>query len=296
MQPRDIALLIGVAALWGFNFVPIRWALDAVPPFALAATRFALAAVPMVFFVVRPRAPARWVVAYGLAIGLGQFGLLFLAIRLGMQAGLASLLMQLQVFFTIGLASWSLRDRVTAPQLTGALIASLGIAALVVEKVNGGATASVLTLFLVLGAALCWAVGNVIAKYIARRHDSDAFSLVVWSSLASPLPLAVISYLTEGQTAPIAALANAGWLAWASILFMVIGATLFGFAVWNRMLHKYSAAAVTPFALLVPIAGLSSAAIFLNEQLTVIELVAGLLILTGLAVALTWRAGRTAAR
>src|SRR3990172_11896670 len=101
MAPRDVALLVGVAMLWGFNFVPIRWALDAVPPFALAATRFTFAALPIVFFVRRPEAPVRLVVAYGLLIGVGQFGLLFLAISLGMSAGLAAPLARLPGFFTI---------------------------------------------------------------------------------------------------------------------------------------------------------------------------------------------------
>lgn len=285
LAPRDVAIVVGVAALWGFNFVPIRWALDAVPPFALAAVRFLLAAVPAVFFVSRPSVPARVLVAYGLAIGVGQFGLLFLAIRIGMQAGLASLLMQMQVFFTVALAAFALGDRVTRPQLVGALIAALGVAALAVEKLLSGASAPALSLLLVLGAALSWAMGNVVAKSAARKHGSDAFALVVWSSLAAPIPLAALSYALEGGTAPLHALAHAGIVAWASILFMVVGATLWGFAVWNRMLHRYSAAAVAPFALLIPVAGFASAALFLGESLTFVQLAAGVVIMAGLAVA-----------
>lgn len=287
MRGRDVALLVGVAALWGFNFVPIRWALDAVPPFALAATRFLLAALPMVFFVRRPNVPARLVVAYGLAIGVGQFGLLFLAIRLGFPAGLASLLMQVQVFFTVALAALVLRDRVSAPQLAGACIASVGLGLLVWEKFGAGARASAFGLLLILLAALSWGVGNVVAKHVARRHDADAFALVVWSSLVPPLPLALISLTLESH--PLDALAHAGWIPWASIVFMAAGATLFGFAVWNRMLHRYSAGVVTPFALLIPIAGLASAWIFLREPMTAIEVAAAVVILAGLAVALLWR-------
>ena len=288
LAPRDVAILVGVAALWGFNFVPIRWALDAVPPFALAATRFLLAALPAVFLVRRPSVPARVLVAYGLAIGVGQFGLLFLAIRIGMQAGLASLLMQTQVFFTVALAAAALGDRVTRPQLAGALVAAVGVAVLAVEKLSGGAAAPALSLLLVLGAALSWAMGNVVAKSAARKHGSDAFALVVWASLVPPVPLAVLSYALEGGTAPLVALANAGLVAWASILFMVVGATLWGFAVWNRMLHRYSAAAVSPFALLIPVAGFASAAIFLGEALTLVQLLGGAVVMAGLAVAVLW--------
>jgi O-acetylserine/cysteine efflux transporter len=286
MAPRDIVLLVGVAMLWGFNFVPIRWALDAVSPFALAATRFTLAALPMVFFVRRPEAPVRLVVAYGLLIGVGQFGLLFLAISLGMSAGLASLLAQLQVFFTIALAAMIAGDRATREQVIGALVAGLGIALLVYERVAGGASTSLLTLLMVVVSAAFWGVANVIARHLGRTHRVDGFNLVVWSSLASPLPLALMSYLLEGGTAPFNDLLNAGWLAWASICFIVVGATLWGFATWNRLLRRYTAAAVTPFALLVPIAGLGSAALILGEQLTLIEVAAGLVILFGLAIAL----------
>jgi len=286
VRPRDIVLLVAVAALWGFNFVPIRWALDAVPPFALAATRFTLAAIPMVFFVRRPAAPVRLVVAYGLLIGVGQFGLIFLAISVGMSAGLTSLLAQMQVFFTIGLAAWFLGDRVGLAQGAGAGLGGLGLALLVFDRLEGGATAPLLPLLMVVAAAAFWGVANIIARHVGRTYHVDGFSLVVWSSLASPLPLALMSFFLEGGTAPLGKLLNAGWLAWASIAFIVIGATLWGFATWNQMLRRYTAAAVTPFALLVPFAGLASAALLLGERPTILELVAGLIILAGLAVAL----------
>ncbi|MEA2676604.1 MAG: O-acetylserine/cysteine efflux transporter [Chloroflexota bacterium] len=285
MRPRDIVLLVAIAVMWGFNFVPIRWALDAVPPFALAAVRFFFAAVPLVFFVRRPAAPVRLVVAYGLLIGVGQFGLLFLAISLGMSAGLTSLLAQLQVFFTIGLAAWFLGDRASLAQVVGAGVAGMGIALLIWERFEGGAVAPVLPLLMVVAAAALWGVANVLARHVGRTYQVDGFSLVVWSSLASPLPLALMSFFTEGGTAPIGQLLNAGWLAWASIVFIVIAATLWGFATWNQMLRRYTAAAVTPFALLVPFAGIGSAALLLGERFTVLELLAGLTILAGLAVA-----------
>lgn len=294
MRPRDVVLLVAVAAVWGFNFVPIRWALDAVPPFALAATRFALASVPMVLFVRRPAAPMRLVIAYGLLIGVGQFGLLFLAISLGMSAGLTSIMAQLQVFFTIGLAAWWLGDRGSLGQLAGAVLAGAGIALLIGERLADGATAPLLPLLLVIAAAGLWGVANIIARHVGRTYHVDGFSLVVWSSLASPIPLALMSYFLEGGLAPLGKLANAGWLAWASIVFIVIGATLWGFATWNQMLRRYTAAAVTPFALLVPIAGIASAALLLGERFTVLELVAGLIILAGLAVAV-WPRRRSAA-
>lgn len=288
MPARDVALLAGVAVLWGFNFVPIRWALDDIPPFMLASARFFLAAVPLVFFVKRPALPWRYIVGYGVAIGAGQFGLLFLAIHLGFPAGLASLLIQVQVFFTIALAALLAHDKPRPQHLAGACIAALGIVALVAQRLGTG-VGSVGGLLLVLAAAVSWAAGNVTAKVAGQRHRFDMFGLVVWSSLAAPLPLLAMSYAFEGGTAAWQALPSAGWLAWLSVLFMAYAATCFGFAVWNRMLHKYSAGQVAPFALLVPIAGLGSAALVLDEPLNPVQAVAAGLVLGGLAVAVLGR-------
>jgi O-acetylserine/cysteine efflux transporter len=279
---RDALILAGVAALWGFNFVPIRWALDAIPPFALAALRFLLAAVPAVFLVRRPRVPLRLLAGYGLAIGAGQFGLLFLAIRLGFPAGLASLLIQVQVFFTIGLAAAVTGDAVARHQAGGALLAASGLAVLVAGHASLGFDA--LGLLLVLGAAACWAAGNVLAKVAARRHGADMLALVVWSSLAAPLPLAVLSYATEGGASVVQAVAHAGLRAWASVLFMSYAGTLVGFALWNRQLQRHPAALVAPFALLVPVVGLASAGLALGERLGWLEAAAAALVLAGLAV------------
>jgi O-acetylserine/cysteine efflux transporter len=289
LPTRDLLLVLAVVALWGFNFVPIRWALDEVPPLALASLRFLLAAVPLVFLVKRPAAPAWSVVAYGLAIGVGQFGLLFLGIAVGMPAGLASLVAQAQVFLTIGLAAWLLRDRVAPRQALGALVAASGLALLVGAKLASGARATALGLALCLLAALSWAIGNVVAKHAARARAADAppldmFALVVWSSLVAPVPLAVLSFLFEGGLAPLHAIASMSPRAWASTLFMAWGATLFGFAAWNRLLHRHPTGRIAPFALLIPIAGLTSAWLVLGEALSWLDAGAGALVLAGLAL------------
>jgi hypothetical protein len=103
LATRDLVLR-SLSSRCGANFVPIKVALVEVPPFALAALRFLLAALPLVFFVRRPAMPWRYVIGYGFAIGAFQFGLLFLGMKLGMPAGLSSLVIQMQVFCTIGLA------------------------------------------------------------------------------------------------------------------------------------------------------------------------------------------------
>ena len=201
LSPRDLALTLGVVAIWGYTFVPIKVALAEVPPFTLAALRFLLAAFPMAFFVRPPAMPWSSVVAYGVAIGVCQFGLLFLGIRLGMPAGLSSLVIQVQVFFTIGLAVAFAGDRVQRHNVLGAVVAAAGMLVLAAYKLASGLSGTFAGFALVVGAAFAWAVGNIIAKRGAGTHGADMFALTVWSSLVPPLPLAALAFAFEGGTA-----------------------------------------------------------------------------------------------
>ncbi len=232
LATRDLALILAVVALWGFSFVAIKVGLREIPPFALASLRFFFAAVPLVFFVRRPRMPWRFVAGYGLGIGVFQFGLLFLGMKLGMPAGLSSVVIQLQIFFTVGLAVAFLGDELRREDLLGAAVATLGVALLGVYKIMEGVTSTLIGLLLVIAAALAWGVGNVIAKSAATRYHADMFALVVWSSLVPPLPLALLSFVFEGGPSVGTAVASASALAWGCVLLLAWGATLFGFASW----------------------------------------------------------------
>jgi O-acetylserine/cysteine efflux transporter len=297
LAPRDLALILCAVAIWGFTFVPMTLALVAVPPLALAALRFLFAAIPLVFFVRRPRIPWPLLVGYGGAIGVFQFGLLFLGMKKGMPAGLSSVVIQMQVFFTVGLAAWCLHDRVARTSLLGAGAAALGLIVLAWNALATGASATLAGFALVVGAAFAWAVGNIIAKLAAARGNVDLFALVVWSSLVAPLPLACASYFTEGGGAAFAAAANMSAFTWACVLFMSYFATLFCFGVWNALLHRYPTAVITPFALLIPVSGLLSGALFLSESLVPAQWAGVALVLAGLACHIfgarvrTWRAG-----
>ena len=284
LLPRDLALLLVVVALWGFSFVPIKVGLKELPPFAFAALRFFFAAVPLVLFIRPPRIPAGIVIAYGLAIGVFQFGLLFLGMQLGMPAGLSSIVIQVQVFFTIGLGIAFLGDRLHRENVAGGAIAALGVLLLAIYKVRGGATSSFIGLVLVVVAAFAWGVGNIVAKRAAGEHEADMFALVVWSSLVPPLPLAALSYAFEGGPAVVHAAMSAGALTWGCIAVLAYGATLFGFASWARLLHRYPTALVSPFGLLIPVSGLASGALFLGESLAPLQILGVGLVLAGLIV------------
>jgi O-acetylserine/cysteine efflux transporter len=284
LSPRDLLLTLGVVTLFGFSFVPIKIGMREIPPFALVGLRFFFAAFPLVFFVGRPRIPWTLIAGYGIAIGVCQFGLLFLGIKLGMPAGLSSLVIQLQVFFTIGLGVKLLGDRFQRHNAIGAAIAGTGIVVLAAYKIMSGASATFIGFLLVIVAAFAWAVGNIIAKKAAARYDSDMFGLVVWSSLFPPLPLALLSYAFEGGQAAVHAVMSAGALTWGCALFMAWGATLFGFASWAGLLHRYPTALISPFALLIPVSGLASGAWFLDESLSTMQYAGAALVLAGLAV------------
>jgi O-acetylserine/cysteine efflux transporter len=284
LAPRDLALILVVVALLGFSFVPIKIGLREVPPFALAAMRFFFAAVPLVFFIRRPRMPISVVVAYGLAIGVFQFGLLFLGMKLGMPAGLSSIVIQVQVFFTIGLGVAFLGDRLRGENVVGGLVATLGVVVLAIYKIQGGAESTFIGLLLVLIASFAWAVGNIVAKRAAGEYEADMFALVVWSSLVPPLPLAAVSYAFEGGPAVLHAVASASALTWGCTVFLAYVATLFGFGSWARLLHMYPTALVSPFALLIPVSGLASGALFLGESLAPMQAIGVALVLVGLVV------------
>ncbi len=283
LAARDLALILAVVTLWGFSFVAIKVGLRELPPFALAALRFIFAAVPLVFFIRPPRMPWRLVAGYGFAIGVVQFGLLFLGIKLGMPAGLSSLVIQVQVFFTIALGIAFLGEHWRREDLIGAAIATLGLVLLGAYKFMTGVSATVIGFILVIAAALAWGIGNIVAKHAAKAHEADMFALVVWSSLVPPLPLALLSYAFEGGTEVWRAVMSASPLTWGCVLLLAWGATLFGFASWAALLHRYPTALVAPFALLIPVSGLASGAIFLGEGLSPLQIAGALLVLAGLA-------------
>ncbi len=279
MSARDTALAVIVAAVWGVCFVPIKWGVMEIPPLMFSAFRFFFAAVPAVFIFAPPRAPVRLVIGYGLAIGVAQFGLLFIAINLGMPVGLSSLVMQLHAFFTIFLAWLLMGETPTRAQLTGAAIALAGVALIGSQRLGGAAFAP---FALTIVSAFFWGVGNVIGKKAGQGAERlDMLAFMVWSSLAAPLPLVGLSMLFEGR-AGLDALLHPSWFGLGCALFLGYVATLFGFGVWGKLLSRYPAALAAPFALLVPVFGMGSAALIFGEAVSPMEWMGAGLILVGL--------------
>jgi O-acetylserine/cysteine efflux transporter len=277
VTPRDTLAAVSVALVWGLTFIAIKVGVGETSPLMLSALRFAFAAVPAVFFIRPPKAPALTVALYGLLIGVGQFGLLFIAIRMGFPVGLSSLIVQAQVYFTIFIAWALLGERPNRMQGIGAAVAFAGMALIGSERMAG---ASIGPFLVVVLAAFFWGVGNVVAK-TAGKIDMLAFT--VWSSLAAPLPLLALSLVFDGSN-PLLGLAHPSWRLAVSVLVVAYAGTVFGFGLWARLLAHYSAATVTPFALLVPVVGMAAGVIIFGEVVRAVECLGALLVMAGLAL------------
>jgi O-acetylserine/cysteine efflux transporter len=280
LPPRHVMLVLAVVAIWGTNFVVIHEGLKQFPPLLFAALRFIFSAFPAILFLPRPAAPWRITIAYGLLIGAGQFGILYIAMAGHIAPGLASLVIQLQVPFTIALSAAIFGEKLRLRQLATFALCALGLVA--VAKGNQG-SASLLGLALVLGAAASWAVANILVKKAGAVRMLD---FIVWSSVAAIPPLFGLSLAFEGPDAIVQSLQSASPAGWSAVLWQSVGNTLFGFAAWSWLLARHPAASVTPAAILVPVFGLGSAALLLGEPMPLMKVLGAALILLGVGVEL----------
>lgn len=281
MPLSHILLALAVVAVWGTNFVVIKGALTELPPLLLATMRFALSALPWLLFIKRPAVAWRYLIRYGVFIGF-MFGLLFLAMRADVSPGLASLLMQAQVFFTLLLVGWLQHERMHRTQLAGLALATLGFVLIARQSFDQShQDVTPLGLGLALGGALCWASGNVVSRSIGRV---DMLGFMVWSSIFAVPPLLALSLWFEGPAAITEGLPRASLGAWAAMLWQALGNTLFGFGAWGWLLARHPAATITPMALLIPFFGMGASALLLGEPLQGWKLAAAALVISGLGV------------
>ncbi|OHC62209.1 MAG: hypothetical protein A2045_15125 [Rhodocyclales bacterium GWA2_65_20] len=285
---RHFLLALAVVAVWGTNFVVIKLALGHLPPLLFAALRFGLVLFPALFFLARPAVRLGNLALYGLLIGVGQFGSLYVAMNGHISPGLASLVIQVQVFFTIGLSMRLAGERVRGFQWFALLLAAAGVAVIILHT-DGSTTP--LGLLLVLLAALAWAGGNIAAK---QGAPANMLAYVVWSSAFAVPPLIALSLLFEGGDAIAAALRATDAATWAAVAWQAWGNSLFGYAAWGWLLARHPTATIAPMALLIPVFGMSASALMLDESLPPWKLAAAALVIAGLALNLLWPRVRAA--
>lgn len=284
MTRKDGLLALLVVIVWGINFVVIKVGLHQMPPLVLAGLRFVLVAFPALLFIRPPKVPFRLLLGYGLTISFGQFAFLFSAIKFGMPAGLASLVLQAQAFFTIVLGAFIFNERLQLKQGVGIALAILGLLVLI-EGSMAGASVTLTGFMLTLAGALCWAAGNIFNKKIMQLSPQpNVMSLVVWSALIPILPFFAASALLDGPAVIVASLRNIDTTTVLSLGYLAFVSTILGYGIWGTLLGRYETWRVAPLSLLVPVFGIASAMLALNESLSVMQAGGALLIMAGLYI------------
>lgn len=283
MLKKHLSLAVLVTLVWGVNFPITKLGLRAIDPFVLTGIRFALAALPLVFFIKRPAVKFSYVAAYGIIFGLGMWGVINYGIQVGVSPGIASLIIQLSVFFTMGWGFVLFKENIRGAQMLGAVLALVGLAGIMSTQQGNHA---VLGVMLIVLSAVAWSVGNVIIK---KSGVKEIFSFMVWASLIPPIPLFLIAWLMHGGAAFEGLQANLDLTAILSILFQVYLATHFAYWGWNSLLKLYPVSTVAPLSLLIPVFGITSSMLMLDERISTPNLISIGIIIVGLAVGLYHR-------
>ncbi len=277
LSGRDLAAALGVIVIWGTNFVAMKYALHDFTPFQLGAARYSLAVLPLVFFIRAPQLSWKWVLLYGLFQGVGQFGLLFTALKIGMTAALASVLMQTQVFFSALFGAVLLGERMSRPLAGGLLLAAAGLACFGINFVSGGTGATTVAGFLLcLCAAALWAASNIVARKAQQASPHfEPLQFLVWSSLVPILPFLLMSLWFDPSVATpamswrsSAKWASVPWTSWLAIAYLGWVATIWAYAMWTGLLKRHATNRVAPFSLGVPVVGLAAGMLVLGEVIT----------------------------
>jgi O-acetylserine/cysteine efflux transporter len=267
---QDFTAALGVVVIWGLNFVGMKFALRDFTPFQLGAARYVFAALPLVLLVRPPKVAWKWVLLYGLFQGVGQFGLLFSALKVGMTAALASVLMQTQVFFTALFGALMLRERLSRPLVGGLVLAALALACFSMNFVSGDASAAVTVagFILNLGAAAMWAASNIVARKAQQSSpDYDPLAFVVWTSIVPIVPFIVFTTLFD-PAAVAWRWTGAAFTSWLGVAYLGWIATIAAYAMWTGLLKRHPANRVAPFSLAVPVVGLGAGMLVLGETIS----------------------------
>lgn len=280
MLKKHLSLAVLVTLVWGVNFPITKLGLRAIDPFVLTGIRFALAALPLVFFIKRPAVKFSYVVAYGIIFGLGMWGVINYGIQVGVSPGIASLIIQLSVFFTMGWGFLLFKEKIRGAQMIGAVLALIGLAGIISTQEGNHA---VLGVMLIVLSAVAWSIGNVIIK---KSGVKEIFSFMVWASLIPPIPLFLTAWLMHGSAAFEGLQASLDLTAVLSILFQVYLATHFAYWGWNSLLKLYPVSTVAPLSLLIPVFGIASSMLILDERISTPNLISIGIIIAGLAVGL----------
>ncbi len=278
MPIRHLLLVLLVVLVWGINFIFVKLGLQEVSPLLLCAIRFLLASVPAIFFIKPPNVSFKLVAAYGFFMFALQFSLVFMGMHVGMTPGMASLIMQVQVFFSMFFAVLVFGEQPQMTQILGALVAFAGIG---VVAFHFDQHVSLLGFLCILGAAASWGIGNLLAK---KMDTSNLISVIVWGSFIICLPMFTAALIFEGPASFVYSYEHLSWKGFGSIMYIVYVSTWLGYGIWNWLLGRYPVNVVVPFTLLIPLVGIISSVLVFGEPFQLWKLVACLLVISGLCI------------
>lgn len=272
----DLALLIGVTALWGGNFAVVKLGLAELPPLTFVLARFALIALCLAPFLRWPHGKWPQLLALSVTLGILHFGIMFSAMQ-HIDAATAAIAVQLQVPFAALLAWVFFKDRFGWRRSLGTLVAFAGIVVIAGEpRFEGG----MMPLLLVILAACIWSFTNIQVKWLGP--ELNVFQLTGWIAILSVPQLLALAWLVEGNPLPV--FLAAGWIGWSAMIYQAIGVTVLGYGFWYGMMRRHAVNQVMPLTLLVPVFGVLSGVLFLGERLTVPTAIGGLATIVGVAI------------
>ncbi len=279
MQFRHVLLALTIAFVWGSNFIVAKFGMDEIPPFLLLCLRFIFSTFPLIFFIPKPK-ELSWSLMTGIALtlGVGKFSFVFWSLNFGFSPGLASLLLQTQVLFTLILSKVFFKSQISQKQVIGMIVAFLGIG-VVAQETNSNT--NIPGFICIMMAAALWASANMLFR---RAKNVDALSLVIWMGLIPPLPLLGLSFAIEGYDAIKDSLTHMTYNGFLSLAFIVIAATWIGTTLWAYLFKIYDASVVAPYALLIPVFGISFSWLVFDETYSLVTMLGCLLILGGLLI------------
>ena len=285
MSRADWLSALVVIVIWGVNFVVMKWGLATLSPLVLCALRFVAASLPFLLFIKPPRNIAwKLVAAYGLVLGIGQFGVLFTGMKMGMPAGMASVVLQTQAFITMLLAAVFLGEKPKPSQWLGLCIAIVGLIAIGAAHGENTSDMTLAGFLLTVGAAASWAVTNLITRKAAQQGQYDAVGFIVWSSLFPIIPLLLLACWMDGADSVVQQLSHLGLRELGVVAYLSLLSTIVGYGLWTRLLQRYAASTVASLSLLVPVVGLLSAMLLLGERPTGVQWLGTLGVLMGMAI------------
>ncbi|SEH31788.1 DMT family transporter [Magnetospirillum fulvum] len=282
MSPADWAGALAVAILWGGNVIAVKVAVETLPPFLLMGIRFSIVALLLAPFFRPRRAQVPGLLALAMVLGVGHFGLMFLAIS-GMDAATAAVAVQMTIPFSALLAWLVYREALGWARTLGVGLAFAGILLLAGEPHATG----LWPLAVMAVSTLCWAVSNVMIKRVGLI---DPLTINGWVALfAAPVLFVCSALFEQGQAEAIAA---TGLVGWAGLAYTVIGASLVAYTLWYWLVRRHSLNRIVPFTLLGPAVGITGGVLLLGEPLTWQKLVGGLLTVGGVAAVQMWSGKR----